>query len=455
MKKFLFPLTAVASLLLAVAYFTTGCVSTTPDFRQTIRVAEEKVFPTLVYIRVVCKELSDGKNQKAVVSGSGVVITPDGELLTNHHVIEKATEIRCLLTNGESYPAKLLGADKDLDIALLKLERPEGAKPLPFAKLSDRGREIGDVVLAMGAPWGLARSVTMGIISCKDRYLEGDGQYTLWYQTDATISPGNSGGPLVDTDGTVVGINARGMRYSNQAFTIPSTIILDLLPNLRKHGNAHWAWTGLQIQPLHDFDKNIFFDATNGVMVAGTDPGSPARKAGFKPNDRIVSINGESVTATNHEDLPALERKLGRMPFDQDITCKVVRGDKTLDIVFAPHEKGTVEGADKAFDRWGFTVKEINRFDTPDLAFVAEDGGVFVSAIAWDGNAETSGLKTRDIIKTIDDQPVHTVADVDAIYTAAMKKLDEKTKMRMTVIRNRREIQIVLNYLEDTEKENP
>ena len=127
------------------------------------------------------------------------------ELLTNHHVIDKATEIRCLLSGGDAYTATVVGFDKDMDVALLKLERGTNAPPLKAAKLSDRSVKTGDVVLAMGAPWGLARSVTMGIVSCTDRYLEGAGQYTLWYQTDAAISPGNSGGPLVDTAGQVVG----------------------------------------------------------------------------------------------------------------------------------------------------------------------------------------------------------------------------------------------------------
>ena len=160
---------------LAAAALLAGCATPAPeapapvDFRQTIQTAEKAVFPALVYIRVVRKDLSSGKDEKGVVSGSGVVISPEGELLTNHHVIDKAEEIRCLLTDGEAYGAKVVGFDQDLDIALLRLERAEDAPPLPFAELSPAPVEIGDVVLAMGAPWGLARSVTMGSVSCTDR----------------------------------------------------------------------------------------------------------------------------------------------------------------------------------------------------------------------------------------------------------------------------------------------
>ena len=199
-----------------------GCRSlVSDDFRDVVLQAKAKVFPSLVYVRVVRKDLDDGKDGKLSASGSGVVITEDGELLTNHHVVDKAVEIRCLLSDGSSYDAKVVGADKDMDVALLRLVRPEGAPALPAAELSPETVRVGDVVLAMGAPWGLARSVTMGVVSCTDRYLERCGQYTLWYQTDAAISPGNSGGPLVDTYGRVVGINARGNAMGGQAFTIP------------------------------------------------------------------------------------------------------------------------------------------------------------------------------------------------------------------------------------------
>ena len=262
-----------------------GCATRCADFREVIRETTDRVFPSLVYVRVVCEDLSSGKNERHEASGSGVVVSEDGEVLTNHHVVDTATEIRCLLFGGESCTAKVIGFDKDMDIALLRLERPAGAPPLRAAKLSTRAVKRGDVVLAMGAPWGLARSVTMGIISCTDRYLDGAGQYTLWYQTDAAISPGNSGGPLVDTFGEVVGVNARGIIFGGQAFTIPSTAILEVLPHLRKSGGANWSWFGFKFQPLNDFDHNMRFPWENGVMVAGTDAGSPARKAGFLPSD--------------------------------------------------------------------------------------------------------------------------------------------------------------------------
>ena len=451
MKRFLLP-TACAAALLA------GCAAppreaASIDFRETIQTAERAVFPALAYIRVVRKDLSDGKDEKGVVSGSGVVVSPDGELLTNHHVVDKAEEIRCLLTDGASFPAKVVGYDQDLDVALLRLERPEGAPPLPFAELSPDAVEIGDVVLAMGAPWGLARSVTMGIISCTDRYLKACGRYTLWYQTDAAISPGNSGGPLVDTAGRVVGLNARGMMYGDQAFTIPSPIILEVLPNLREKGHADWAWFGFQFQPLRDFDRNMALAATNGVVVAGTDPGSPARAAGFREGDRIVAVDGAPATALTWEELPAFERRLGHVPEGAETAFDVVRGGETVRLAVAPRAKGAVEGAEKVLPRWGLTVKEINRFDTPRLAFYAPDGGLFVSAVSWDGNAESSGFLEYDILREIDGRPVATLEEIAALYDEALARLDERTKIGFVVERRGRRIPLTLNYLEDPEKE--
>ena len=447
---------AITAAILLVAVLAAGCVATRndqADFRKVVLGARERVFPTLAYIRVVRESLEGGKNEKRVVSGSGVVISADGELLTNHHVVDKATEIRCQLSNGSAYAAKTLGSDKDLDVALLKLDIPAGTPPLSSAELSDSPVSVGDVVLAMGAPWGLARSVTMGIVSCTDRYLEGHGQYTLWYQTDAAIAPGNSGGPLVDTSGRVVGLNTLGSFLGGQAFTIPSPTILEALPRLREFGDAHWAWFGLNLQPLHDFDRNMVFPGDSGVVVAGTDPGSPARKAGAMPNDRIVSIGGERVTVVNAEELPALNRRLGRMPFDVEVPFEILRGGERLELRIAPTEKGRVEGEQKAFERWGFTAKEINRFANPDLAFFAEDGGLYVSSVAWDGNAWSAGLKKNDVLLSWNGKPVKSLLGLEATYAAALKELPDKCRANLEVLRGGRRMQIVLNYLEDTEKE--
>ncbi|MBR4171387.1 MAG: trypsin-like peptidase domain-containing protein [Kiritimatiellae bacterium] len=430
-----------------------GCVHPTADFRDTVKRAKDAVFPSLVYVRVITEGSSDGKLEKVQASGSGVIVTEDGEFLTNHHVIDRASRIRCQLTDGAIYDAKVIGKDKDLDVALLKLSAPTGIV-FPAARLSTHQPDIGSVVLAMGAPWGLARSVSMGIISCNDRYLTGAGDYTLWYQTDAAISPGNSGGPLVDTHGEVVGLNARGNRSGAQGFTIPSPIILELLPNLRKYGDAHWAWFGIDWQPIKDFERDTAFDATNGVIIAGTDPQGPARAAGLEPNDRVVAIDGKPVTAVFREDIPALNRALALREWDSPVRFDFVRDGESKSVEIAPKSKGAVEGKEVEFKRWGFTAKDINRFDTPDLAFFAPDGGAFVSSVSWDGNADNAGFAVRDIIRKWNGKDVKSVAELQKIYDEAMKKIDVITQVGVDVMRKGRPIHLVLNYRADPDKED-
>lgn len=441
-------------LLGAAAVCVAGCVTSTPDFRQVVSEAKAAVAPSVVFIRVIYNDTESGRNRQGVASGSGVIISSDGEVLTNHHVIDKTSEIRCQLADGRSFSAKVLGKDKDLDVALLKLDLPEGAEPPPVATLSPRRLDVGEVVLAMGAPWGLARSVSMGIVSCNDRFLEDCGDYTLWYQTDAAISPGNSGGPLVDTAGLVVGLNARGNMMGAQGFTIPSETILEILPDLRKHGEAHWAWFGFKIQPLEDFKRNIRFDAKEGALVADVEQGSPAEKAGLKSNDLLLSVDGEKVTARFWEDIPAIERKLGRKEFEKPCAFVVMRGGNRIDVSVAPTEKGKVEGEEFACERWGLTAKEINRFYNPDLVFFAPDGGVYVSGLAWDGNAENCGFREKDIIVSVGGKNVKSVAEVKTEYEKSLAGLPDKTRIPLVVMRNGRRTTLVLDYTEDTEKED-
>ena len=393
--------------LAAGALLFAGCAAQNaapaPGFQQIVSEAGGKVFPAVVYIQVVTGNLKSGRAQNDVVSGSGVLITPDGELLSNWHVVDKAQSIRCLLNDGRAFTAKVVGLDKDLDLSLLKLDLPEGTPPLPYAAIDyeDRLTE-GDFVMAMGAPWGLNRSVSIGIVSCASRYLP-EGTYSLWYQTDASISPGNSGGPLVNTDGKVVGINTLGMLMG-------------------------------------------------GVIVSGTEPGSPARKAGFLPNDRIVAIDGKPVTVGTNEEMPGFRRMLGLLPFGKPVAFTVVREGETVVIDAAPVAKGEVEGEEVSCPRWGFTAKAINRFDTPNLHYY-RNSGVYIYGVSDFGNAAQAELRPNDILVSIDGEPVNTPAELETLYRKAMERLDTNPKATFAVLRNGRMIQRVMDFSNDYEKE--
>ncbi len=424
------------------------------DFRGVVREAKNKVFPAVVYIKCIRETLEGGKKSSEEVSGSGVVISPEGEVLTNWHVVDKALECRCLLYDGRALDAEVVGTDKDTDLALLRLEVPPDAPPTPYAELGDSTALVeGDFVMAMGAPWGLSRSVSIGIVSCARRFLPGHSEYSLWLQTDASISPGNSGGPLVNTDGEVVGINTRSVMYGgDMGFAIPSDTVRHIVAQVREQGRVDWSWTGLQLQALRDFNRDTYFEGTDGVIVAETAPESPARRAGVLARDRIVEIGGRPVTALTEEDLPAVRRAIGLLPKHEPVEVRLVRGDEALTFEVTPREKGDVEGEELDCPRWDLTVKQINQFGNPDLYFHRKEG-VFIYGVKSPGNAQQSGLRSRDIILRIGDREVRTLEDVKRIHADAIARVETEHRNVFVVLRNGLMRQVVLDFSRDFEKE--
>ena len=417
-------------------------------FQQTVQQAGDKVFPALVYIKVVQEDLGSGRTSSGSASGSGVLITSDGEVVTNNHVVEKAVSIRCLTNDGRSFDAELVGRDKDTDLALLKLKLPAGTPPLPAAEFIDRTVEEGEFVMALGAPWGLNRSISIGIISCAKRYLPGHSLYSLWYQSDAAISPGNSGGPLIDTSGRIVGINTLGIFGGGTlSFTIPADTVQTVLQRLRKYGKVNWAWFGLRFQPLRDFDRNIYQPYRQGVLIAGLEPSSPAAKVGFQADDLLLKINGKLVSAVTAEDLPAVYRELGLMPFNKPVTFTIQREGKVLEITCAPTEKGKVEGDAVACENWGFTARAINRFDNPELYFY-QPQGVFVYGVKKFSPAARAGLLKGDIIVRIDEKNIENLEELSECYRQAARSNKYDRRSRLTILRNGATLLVPVNFSE-------
>ncbi len=424
------------------------------DFRQVIAGAKDKVFPAVVYIKCLRQSHESGKKQTQEVTGSGVIISEDGLVLSNWHVVDKATEVRCLLFDGRAYEAEIAGTDKDLDLALLRLKRGSDLKPLPAAKIGSSNKlKEGDFVMAMGAPWGMSRSVSIGIVSCTRRYLPKNSEYSLWLQTDAAISPGNSGGPLVDTDGHVIGINTRGMTSGgDMGFAVPSDVISQILPRLKQHGDVKWSWTGLVLQPIRDFNKNVYFEGTEGVIVASVDPDSPAQAAGIKNQDRILSVNGKPTHGLTEEDLPDIRRSLAVLELDAPAKVVLLRDGKKMNLELTPRQKGRVEGKEFDCPRWDLAVKTINQFDNPQLYFYRKKG-VFIYGTKRPGNAALAGLARNDILLKVDKEPVTSLADVERIHKKLIENVDNKHKVLFTVLRNGLMRQVILDFQRDFERE--
>ncbi|MCE5279345.1 MAG: trypsin-like peptidase domain-containing protein [Planctomycetaceae bacterium] len=429
---------------------------TVQDFREIIRRATDKVFPAVVFIKVLSETHESGRKVTQEAFGSGVIISDKGEVLTNWHVIDKAVEVRAMLYDGRGVDAKVIGSDKDTDLALVQLQLPptDKASALPWAQFGDSDAlKEGDFVMAMGAPYGLSRSVSQGIISCTRRYLRGNSEYSLWLQTDAAINPGNSGGPLVDTEGRVVGINARGASGSDGlGFAIPTSTVKLIVAQLRQFKKVNWSWTGLQLQPLKDFNRNIYFEGDSGVIAADPDPESPAQRAGIKARDRILKVNGAALTAMREEDLPAVNKVLGLLAKGKPATFDILREGKAMSIVLTPREKGKVEGEELALPRWDMTIKTINQFENEDLYFYCKEG-IFVYGIKWPGNAGSAGLERQDIILKVEGADVKTLDDLKKIHAEMIKNVAVKHRALFTIMRNGLTRQIVVDFSRDYEKE--
>ncbi|NMB74166.1 MAG: DegQ family serine endoprotease [Myxococcales bacterium] len=276
--------------------------------------------------------------------GSGVIISPDGYVVTNHHVVANASEIKVRLADEQTLEAKLIGGDPRTDIALLKVN-PKA--PLPFAYLGDSDRlEVGDWVIAIGNPFGLGHTVTAGIISGKDRQI-GHGPYDDFLQTDASINPGNSGGPLFDTAGNVVGINTAIIQGgSSIGFAVPVNLVKSLLPQLRSSGKVVRGWLGIGIQDLNE-ELAEQFGATRGggALVSQVYVGSPAEKAGLKSGDVVLSVNGVPVS-----DGRQLTARIGSLPPGGKVQLELLRDGKrqTLNVVLGDRDAGEAQIAGRA-----------------------------------------------------------------------------------------------------------
>jgi len=373
--------------------------------------------------------------------GSGVVVTGDGYVLTNNHVIDSADDIRVEFTDGRSFKAKLIGADKPSDLALLKIDSTN----LPTVAIGNSDAvQVGDVVLAVGNPLGIGQTVTMGIISAKGRSTaSGDGSYEDFLQTDAPINHGNSGGALVNLKGELVGINSQIVSQSDGnigiGFAIPANMARHVMDDLRKDGRVRRAQLGVTIQPVtSDLAESLGLKEVSGVIVSSVTPDSAADRAGVKRGDVLKSFNGQPV-----HDYNALRNRVADMAPGSSATLTVIRdgSEKTLSVKLdeaavskSARERDTADGADDKA-ALGVAVAPL----TPELAAQAKlprnTHGVVVQQVNPDGRAADAGIEEGDIILEVNRQPVQSVEDL----RAAVRKTTDRPTL-LLVSREGREI---------------
>lgn len=265
---------------------------------QKVKQLDHPLLNDPVYREFFGNQIPDQSNQNENSLGSGVIVRPDGYILTNNHVIAQAEQIVVALHDGRRAEARVVGTDPDTDLAVIKIEMDQ-LPVLPF-KLS--GNEVGDVVLAIGNPFGVGQTVTQGIISATGRSDLGINTYEDFIQTDAAINPGNSGGALIDVAGNLIGVNTAIFSQSGGSlgigFAIPAKVCQQVLNSILKDGRVVRGWLGISLLPIQQ--ENILDPRVNGVVVADVIREGPAAKAGLKRGDKIIKVNNELITSTSH-----------------------------------------------------------------------------------------------------------------------------------------------------------
>lgn len=457
-NKNLYLLLIIIIVFNSCSIFSSGKKSNgTTDFEKILTNAKRKVFPSLVYIKPIREEFGAGEKKQQEVFGSGVIISPDGYVVTNNHVAEKAIQIYCVLYDKIQYNAEIVGLDPETDLALLKIIPLKNDQIFPYSDFGDSDKvEEGQFVMALGSPFGFTRSISLGIISNVNRYIGFDTQYkyNTWIQTDAAINPGNSGGPLVNKDGKIIGINTLGLGFfaEGMAFSIPSNVVMKIVERLKNDSKVIRSYTGLQIQALKDFMTNTFSSAEKGVLIQSVDSDSPAGNAGVQPGDILLSINNENVNGVYVEDLPAIRWKMADLKPEVPAEFFFLRNGEQKKILITPVLKDKFEGEDLELKRWNMTVKEISKFSTPDLYFIKKKG-VFIQGVKYPGNAAKAGLQRNDIIIKIDNKTVESISEVNAIYESLIKDTKREKKVLIEVLRRSYSKLIVIDYRQDYNEE--
>ncbi len=350
--------------------------------------------------------------EEARASGSGVIVDPKGYILTNNHVIENAQDINVRLSDGRKLPAKLVGRDPKTDLAVLKVDAPG---PLPAAELGDSDQlRVGQWAIAIGNPFGLDRTVTVGIISATARTRVGVTQYENFIQTDASINPGNSGGPLLNLDGKVVGVNTAIVAAGQGiGFSIPINQAKEVMRQLIAGGRVVRGWLGIAIQDVTDELAGTFgVKEHEGVLVADVMKGGPAEAAGIKPGDVIVEFNGGPI-----KEVPELQRRVAAAAPGQRVRLTVIRDKKPARLDVKIGEMPSDEPAPAASqdeEGWGLSVEPLTgeaalRLDLPVAS------GLFVTDVAPGSPADRAGLHRSDVILEVGRKPVD---DPRALYQA-------------------------------------
>jgi S1-C subfamily serine protease len=377
---------------------------------ETLARVRESVYPALVNLTVVHQRFSEGRAERYPGAGSGVVVTPEGHVLTNFHVAGSTTRIDCTLTDGRVLPASVVAHDPLTDLSVLRLEAAPGER-FAHARFGDSASlQVGDTVFAMGNPLALSSSMTQGIVSNPARVFtdftgseieeldvaegEPSGLFTRWIQHDALILPGNSGGPLVDLDGQVVGINELGGQ--GFGFAIPSAIAREVLVQVLEHGEVRRGTLGFSVLPVGRIGRE------SGALVATVLPGTPAERAGLLPGDLLTAIDGEQVSVRFVEQVPLLYQRIAGLAEGARVELAVERSGEERTLRAEVERLGAFRGEEVEVRELGLTAQAITRALAAARQLPSPDG-VVITGVRPGGTADGARprLQQGDVIATL------------------------------------------------------
>jgi serine protease Do len=360
--------------------------------------------------------------------GSGVLVKSDGTVVTNYHVVRDSDEITVVLSDRREFEATVLGSDERTDLAVLKIDA--GAQPLPVLNIGDSDAvEVGDMVLAIGNPFGVGQTVTLGIVSALARTAVGVSNYQSFIQTDAAINPGNSGGALVDLHGSLVGINSsilssgQGGGSIGIGFAIPAAMVKAVLANITSGGKVQRPWLGGDGQAVtSEMFQSLKLTRPMGVLINSVHANGPAAQAGLKVGDVVTAVNGRDV-----EDPEALRFRIATLPIGATAQISVIRGGepKTLSVKLAPPPDSPARDTSELAGRTPFTgatVANMNPALAEELGLESADPGVTVIKVRAGTIAARLQFQPGDMILRINNKPVANVAELKAMLADPLTK---------------------------------